>query len=231
MPILRCRDLSVRYDRQNALEGVSFDVTEGEYLCVVGENGSGKSTLLKCILGLTPLQSGSIALSVGRDQVGYLPQQTAIQRDFPASVEEVVRSGCLNEHCRSPFYTTRQKRRAAENMAKLQIEDIRKRSYRNLSGGQQQRVLLARALCAAHGLLFLDEPVAGLDPVVTGELYELICRLNREEGLTIVMVSHDIPAAVHYATHILHLERHPLFFGTTSDYLSTDEARRMLHAL
>ena len=116
-------------------------------------------------------------------------------------------------------------------MAKLQIEDIRKRSYRNLSGGQQQRVLLARALCAAHGLLFLDEPVAGLDPVVTGELYELICRLNREEGLTIVMVSHDIPAAVHYATHILHLERHPLFFGTTSDYLSTDEARRMLHAL
>ena len=229
MTMLDCREVCVQYDRHRALEDVTFTVQPGDYLCIAGENGSGKSTLLKAILGLVPVQSGRITLGVGRDSIGYLPQQSAIQRDFPASVSEVVLSGCLSEHTRSPFYTQSQKQRARAAMDRLELIPLRRHSYRNLSGGQQQRVLLARALCAANGLLFLDEPVAGLDPMVTQEMYDIIRRLNREEGMTVVMVSHDIPAAVRYATHILQLETKTLFFGHTNEYLNTDAAKRMLH--
>lgn len=228
MSILSCRGLSVRYDRHCVLEEVSFSVEPGDYLCIVGENGSGKSTLLKAILGLVPTESGCVCLQIGREQIGYLPQQSAIQRDFPASVTEVVLSGCLNRQKHSPFYTAAQKQRARQAMEKLQLLPLKKQSYRNLSGGQQQRVLLARALCAAGGLLFLDEPVAGLDPMVTREMYDIIHRLNRQEGMTVVMVSHDIPAAVRYADRILHLEKKPLFFGSTSEYLITEQAKKML---
>ena len=228
MKVLSCQGLSVRYERSFALEEVSFSISPGDYLCIVGENGSGKSTLLKTILGLVPAQSGCVTLGVGRECIGYLPQQSAIQRDFPASVWEVVLSGCRTQSKLSPFHTAAQKQRARGAMEKLRLIPLRKRSYRTLSGGQQQRVLLARALCAANGLLFLDEPVAGLDPVVTQEMYDIIARLNRQEGMSIVMVSHDIPAAVQYATHILHLKKKPLFFGATGDYLATEEARRML---
>ena len=229
MTMLDCQDVCVRYDRHRALEGVSFSVQPGDYLCIIGENGSGKSTLLKAILGLVPVQAGRISLGVKREDIGYLPQQSAIQRDFPASVSEIVLSGCLSEHTRSPFYTFQQKQRAQAAMDKLELSSLRKRSYRSLSGGQQQRVLLARALCAAHGLLFLDEPVAGLDPMVTQEMYDIICRLNREEGMTIVMVSHDIPAAVRYSNRILQLETRVLFFGPTQEYLRTEQAKQMLH--
>ena len=225
---MSCQGLSVRYERSFALEEVSFSISQGDYLCIVGENGSGKSTLLKTILGLLPPQSGCVTLGIDRECIGYLPQQSVIQRDFPASVWEVVLSGCRTQTKLSPFYTTAQKQRAHAAMERLHLTAFRKRSYRTLSGGQQQRVLLARALCAAKGLLFLDEPVAGLDPVVTQEMYDIIAQLNRQEGMSIVMVSHDIPAAVQYATHILHLKRKPLFFGTTGDYLATDAARRML---
>ncbi len=229
MTMLDCQDVCVRYDRHRALEEVSFSVQPGDYLCIVGENGSGKSTLLKAILGLIPVQAGRISLGVKREDIGYLPQQSAIQRDFPASVSEIVLSGCLSERTRSPFYTSEQKQRAQAAMDKLELSSLRKRSYRSLSGGQQQRVLLARALCAAHGLLFLDEPVAGLDPMVTQEMYDIICRLNRVEGMTIVMVSHDIPAAVRYSNRILQLETKVLFFGSTKEYLRTEQAKQMLH--
>lgn len=227
--MLDCQDVCVRYDRHPALENVSFRVQPGDYLCIVGENGSGKSTLLKAILGLVPIQSGRITLGVKREDIGYLPQQSAIQRDFPASVSEIVLSGCLSERTRSPFYTIEQKKRARSAMDRLELTSLRKRSYRSLSGGQQQRVLLARALCAAHGLLFLDEPVAGLDPMVTQEMYDIIYRLNQKEGMTIVMVSHDIPTAVRYSNRILQLETKVLFFGSTQEYLHTEQARQMLH--
>ena len=168
--LLACRDAVIGYDNTVAVNGVSFELERGDYLCIVGENGSGKSTLLKGILGLIPMRGGSVDFADGlrRTDIGYLPQQTQAQRDFPATVREVVLSGCLNGS-KGPFYSRTDRSLANKNMEKLSITNIANRSYRELSGGQQQRVLLARALCAAKELLLLDEPVTGLDPVVTAE--------------------------------------------------------------
>lgn len=222
MSILSCEHVSVAYDGRTVVQDVSFSVEQGEYLCIVGENGSGKSTLLKSILGLVPVRSGSISLAC-RDGIGYLPQSTPAQRDFPASVQEVVLSGCLGKKL---FYSKAARALAAQNMQELHIESIRKKSYRELSGGQQQRVLLARALCAARTLLLLDEPVTGLDPLVTAEMYETIRDLNRKRGLTVIMVSHDIAAAAKNADKILHLDAGVEFFGTAAAYLQSDVGRR-----
>ncbi|GHU83455.1 hypothetical protein AGMMS50284_7030 [Clostridia bacterium] len=155
-------------------------------------------------------------------EIGYLPQQTAIQKDFPASVYEVIISGRLGARGILPFYSFKDKILANENMQRLGITHLKHRCYRELSGGQQQRVLLARALCATKKLLLLDEPVSGLDPVVTQELYKLIAEINKKTGITIIMVSHDITCAVKYASHILHLKNKQLFFGKTVDYLASD---------
>ena len=218
--LIRCKDLTLAYETGVVLEGVDFTVRAGDYLCVVGENGSGKSTLIKALLGLLLPHSGHIAYTgVSGREIGYLPQQTALQKDFPASVYEVVLSGCANGLGRAPFYTKAQHARAEANLQRLGIGALKKASYRNLSGGQQQRVLLARALCATTKLLLLDEPVAALDPKATNDLYALIARLNREEGLTVIMVSHDVSCALHDATHVLQLsERGVAFFGTAAAY-------------
>ena len=228
--LLGCENLSLGYEGRSVLSGLSFHVHAGDYLCIVGENGSGKTTLMKAILGLLPPLSGQISLSGGlrREEIGYLPQQTPAQRDFPASVREVVLSGCLNRLGRRPFYTRQQKQQAAEAMERLGIQGLAATSYRSLSGGQQQRVLLARALCAAHRMLLLDEPAAGLDPGITEELYQLIHDLNRE-GMSILMISHDMQSALRYASHILHLAGKPLFFGRAADYRASDLGR--LYAL
>ena len=227
MALITCEGLTLGYENQKVVERLDFSVNEGDYLCIVGENGSGKSTLMKTILRLNTPLSGQIRMGEGLEptQIGYLPQQTEIQRDFPASVREIVLSGCLNRCGLRPFYSREEKRLAAENMEKMGVLELQKRCYRELSGGQQQRVLLARALCAARKVLLLDEPVAGLDPKVTAEMYALIQRLNREDGMTILMISHDIDAAVKYASHILHISHEPLFFGTTADYLRSDVGR------
>jgi zinc transport system ATP-binding protein len=214
------------YEGRPAVKDVSFELMAGDYLCIVGENGSGKSTLLKGILGLMKPWRGQIDLAGAT--VGYLPQQTAIQKDFPASVLEVVLSGCLRKRGLLPFYSKAEKDRAAMNMARLGIEPLSKQSFRALSGGQQRRVLLARALCAAENLLLLDEPMAGLDPVVTGELYDLIGQLNRERNMTIRMVSHDMSSALKYAGKILDMQTQAAFFGPTAEYLTTDICRRMV---
>ena len=226
--LLECRNVVMGYDGAAVVNSVSFELERGDYLCIVGENGSGKSTLLKGILGLIPLRGGSVGFSDGlkRTDIGYLPQQTQAQHDFPATVREVVLSGCLNGS-RGPFYSRADRNLANKNMEKLSVTDIARRSYRELSGGQQQRVLLARALCAAKELLLLDEPVTGLDPVVTAEFYCLIKKLNRDSGIAVIMVSHDIECAVENANKILHLgERGVEFFGTTEDYLKSDAGRR-----
>lgn len=226
--LLECRKVVMGYDGAAVVNSVSFELERGDYLCIVGENGSGKSTLLKGILGLIPLRGGSVGFSDGlkRTDIGYLPQQTQAQRDFPATVREVVLSGCLNGS-RGPFYSSADRNLANKNMEKLSVTDIARRSYRELSGGQQQRVLLARALCAAKELLLLDEPVTGLDPVVTAEFYCLIKKLNRDSGIAVIMVSHDIECAVENANKILHLgERGVEFFGTTEDYLKSDAGKR-----
>ena len=214
--------LSVGYDGIPVEKDLSFSINRGDYLCIVGENGSGKTTLMKTLLGLIPPVSGRVVFEAegpGNKGIGYLPQQTIVQRDFPASVTEIVLSGCQGKSGLRPFYNKEEKNLARANMEKMGILQLKDRSYRELSGGQQQRVLLARALCATKNLLLLDEPVSGLDPKVTMEMYDLIRKLN-DEGITIIMITHDIQVATMYASHILHLGAKQ-FFGTTDEYLSS----------
>ncbi len=222
MAMLTAKDLSLGYGSDVILKGLNFEVNKGNYLCIVGENGSGKSTLMKTILGLNPPAGGEIVWGDGlqQNEIGYLPQQTVVQKDFPASVKEIVLSGCQGRMGRRPFYNKEEKQLAEENIEKMGISALKDRCYRDLSGGQQQRVLLARALCATRKLMLLDEPVSGLDPKVTAEMYALIKSLN-DEGTTIIMISHDINAAVRYATHILHIGD-KLFFGTKKEYLNSE---------
>lgn len=226
MAQLSCQNLTVGYDGRTVLQGLNFEVNPGDYLCILGENGSGKSTLMKTILGLQAPISGTILTGDGlrKNEIGYLPQQTQAQKDFPASVREIVLSGCQGRCGSRPFYSKEEKRLAEENIGKMGIGSLAKRCYRELSGGQQQRVLLARALCATRKMLLLDEPVSGLDPRVTAEMYGLIETLNREEGITVMMISHDISAALKYASHILHIGD-SVFFGTKADYLQSPQGK------
>ena len=225
-----CKNVSLGYENHIVSEGIDFTAAQGDYLCIVGENGAGKSTLMKALLGLHPPLSGKIEFSDGlkQNEIGYLPQQNHFQRDFPASVQEVVISGCLNRCGLRPFYCRSEHEMARAKMEKLGIWPLRERCYRELSGGQQQRVLLARALCATRRLLLLDEPVSGLDPSAAAEMYAIIRRLNRDEGITVLMISHDILAAAREADHILHLAHRPLFFGSTEDYHRSDVGRAFL---
>ncbi len=225
MAQLICKDVSLGYEGKSIAQDINFEVNKGDYLCIVGENGSGKSTLVKALLHQIQPLSGKIETAEGFSlkDIGYLPQQTEVQRDFPASVMEIVQSGCIRR-CKGPFYGAREKQIAKQNMQKLDILSLSKKCYRELSGGQQQRVLLCRALCAAKKLLLLDEPVTGLDPVVTSEMYSLIANLN-QEGITVIMVSHDIAAALKYASHILHIAQEQLFFGKKQDYLKSEAGK------
>lgn len=219
MPQLICSGVTLGYGSQEILSGLSFEVNAGDYLCIVGSNGSGKTTLMKTILGLTKPLGGTIEFSdgVSRTEIGYLPQQTDVQRDFPAAVKEIVISGCLGRAGFRPFYTKADKALAERSMERMNITSLKNRCYRELSGGQQQRVLLARALCATQKILLLDEPVAGLDPKVTADMYELIDGLNKKDGVTVIMISHDIDKALKYASHILHIGTDN-FFGTREEY-------------
>ena len=225
MALIRTEKLTLSYENMTVIENLDFEVKSGDYLCIVGENGSGKSTLVKALLGLKKPVGGLIEFGDGllQKEIGYLPQQTSAQRDFPASVSEVVISGCLNSRGIRPFYSAKERKKASENIKLLGLSDLKNRSYRELSGGQQPRVLLARALCATKKLLLLDEPVTGLDPMVTAEMYELISKINKS-GVTVIMVTHDISAAIRYASHILCMregaEEH--FFGTTEEFLKSD---------
>ena len=225
MAYITVKDLAVGYDRIAIEEHINFKVDKGDYLCIVGENGSGKSTLMKTLLGLRPPIAGEIVMGddLKPGEIGYLPQQTEVQKDFPASVKEIVISGCQVKCGLRPFYNKEEKKLAEESMKRMAITDLANRSFRALSGGQKQRVLLARALCATGKLLVLDEPVAGLDPKVTAQMYELIESLNKE-GITIIMVSHDMEAALQYSTHILHMGK-KIFFGTKEEYLHSDSGK------
>lgn len=228
---IQCNHVTLSYENQVVVSDLSFTVREGEYLCIIGENGTGKSTLMKGLLGLKKPASGSIMLGTGirRSQIGYVPQQTPVQRDFPASVWEVVLSGCLNSRGLRPGFGAKEKALAEEKMDLLGIRDLKKKSFRNLSGGQRQRVLLARSLCAAKKLILLDEPTAGLDPLATEEFYHLLLDLNRELKITVVMVSHAIQEALGHADHILYLSQTSYFYGTTQAYLDSDAADQFLN--
>ncbi len=218
MAEVKVQDLSLGYEGDILVEKLNFEVNSGDYLCIVGENGSGKSTLMRTLLGLQKPITGDIEFGEGLDskQIGYLPQQTVVQKDFPASVKEIVLSGFQGRMGLRPFYTAAEKKEALDNMERLGITELKNRCYRELSGGQQQRVLLARALCATKRILLLDEPVSGLDPAAQTQMYRIIRRLNKE-GVTIIMISHDVHASLHFASHILHMGS-KAFFGTTEEF-------------
>ena len=228
MSLIDFNKVTIGYDGKSVISDLTFQIKPNEYVCIVGENGSGKTTLMKCLLGLIPPLSGKITFGDGltQNEIGYLPQKTVLQKDFPASVEEVVLSGCLNKK-HTLFYSKGQKKTAEKNMELTGITDIRKNCFRELSGGQQQRALLARALCATTKLLILDEPVTGLDPVASADMYNLVKNLYKE-GITVIMVSHDITAAVNNATKILHLSKDNYFFGSTHQYLHSDVGKKFL---
>ena len=227
MPQIICENASLGYENRPIVKNLSFSVSAGDYLCIVGENGSGKSTLMKTILNLTPPLAGSIRMEgLSSTEIGYLPQQTQVQRDFPASVQEIVLSGFQGRCGLRPFYTKAEKELARQNMERIGIASLTRRCYRDLSGGQQQRVLLARALCATRKCLLLDDPVSGLDPKATVQMYDIISQLHRE-GITIIMISHDMNAALDQATHILHIGE-KLFFGTREEYLHSGIGRSFL---
>lgn len=228
MALLTVKDLTIGYESRVVLKNLNFSVKEGDYLCIVGENGCGKTTLMKTLVHLNDPLGGQIELGDGlkKNEIGYLPQQTDVQKDFPASVEEIVLSGCQSRCGLRPFYNREDKRLARDNMERMGVLALRRRCFRELSGGQQQRVLLSRALCATQKLLFLDEPVSGLDPRVSAQLYDLITSLNRE-GITIIMISHDLDAALERASHILHIGKN-VFFGTKEAYLNSEEGKLFL---
>ena len=226
--LIVCRDVSLGYEGQTVLSHLNLTIRDGDYLCIVGDNGSGKSTLLRGLLGLLAPQSGEIlrAPELERGAVGYLPQQTRAQRDFPATVLEVALSGCLNQKGSRFFYTRAQKSQALMNLGKLGVLEWKDKSYRELSGGQQQRVLLARALCAAGRLLILDEPITGLDPAAAQDLYKTLSYLNTKEGMAIVMVTHDLGPALRSARSVLHVGQRGTFLGPVADYLASPQGRR-----
>ncbi len=232
MALLECKNVSLAYEGKSIVSGLNFRVEKGDYLCIVGENGSGKTTLMKALLGLRGVSEGEIKFGDGlsHKKIGYLPQQSELQRDFPATVREVVLSGFLGGCGLRPFYSKSEKKMADENMQRLGISGLSLRCYRELSGGQQQRVLLARALCATGQLLLLDEPVAGLDPKVSAEMYSLVEDLNKNCKITVIMISHDINSAVKYSSHILHVGQTPLFFGRTEDYVKSNVSRGFINS-
>ncbi|MDD5899189.1 MAG: metal ABC transporter ATP-binding protein [Clostridia bacterium] len=224
MALITCEKACFAYEGRNVIQDLDLSIERGEYLCVIGENGSGKSTLIKGLLGLLAPVRGRVSYGDGltRSEIGYLPQRTDVQNDFPASVWEVVTSGCRG---RSLFLNAGMRRTAQRSIELLGIDGIRNRSFMELSGGQQQRALLARALCATRSLLLLDEPVAGLDPLVTREMYGIISMLHREHQLTIVMISHDIGAALRFSDRILHMSQSGIFLGTPQDYRQSELGR------
>lgn len=229
MELISCENVTLKYQSYTVCDNLNFTVGDGDYLCIVGENGSGKSTLVNALLSLKECSEGKITFKDGLSvsQIGYLPQTTQIEKDFPASVFEVVLSGCL-AHTKGPFYKKEQKRQTQKVIDLLNINDIKKKSFSSLSGGQKQRVLLARALCAAKKVLLLDEPISGLDPIATAKMYDIINTLNREYKMTIIVVSHDLEAALKYATHILHINHSSSFFGTTEEYQNSSIAKNYL---
>lgn len=228
MSLITVRQLTVGYEGMAVAKNISFCVDQGDYLCIVGENGSGKSTLMKTLLRLQEPLGGEIRFGDGlkRNEIGYLPQQTITQKDFPASVKEIVLSGFQGQCGLRPFYTRKEKKQAMENMERMEIAQLSGRCYRELSGGQQQRVLLARALCATRKILLLDEPVSGLDPKVTAEMYELISKLN-QSGIAVIMISHDLTAVINYCKHVLHIGN-ILFHGTREEYLQCEAGKHFL---
>lgn len=221
MSQLVCKNIAIAYEKENVVDDFSMEVEKGDYISVIGENGTGKSSLLKGILGIIPLKRGEVTFSDGvkRNNIGYLSQQNPMQMDFPASCYEVVLSGCLTRKGILPWFSKSEKEKAIKNMEKLGITELIHKSFSELSGGQRQRVLLARALCATDKIIFLDEPITGLDPIACRDFYNIIEKLNKEMKITIIMITHDVDNALKYSNKVLHMHKYKYFFGNKADYL------------
>ncbi len=230
MKLITSKNLTFSYDGKIVADNLNFTINKGDYLCIIGENGAGKSTLIKGLLRLKKQTTGQIIFENGlkSNEIGYLPQRTDYHRNFPASVKEVVFSGYLNKMGIKGFFGKNEKSIIYDNMKKIGVFDIRKKCFSDLSGGQQQRVLLARALCATTKVILLDEPTIGLDPIITTEFYDLVNKINKEYNITVIMVSHDINQTIKHSSHILHIQKKQLFFGTTKDYLESDIGKKFI---
>jgi len=225
-PLLEVTDLCIGYDGKSIIDDIGFELTSGSYLCIIGENGAGKSTFLKTISGLQKPIYGTARFNLQRREIGYLPQQAALRHDFPASAKEIISSGALSRgKWYRPFLSKEEKERITWAAEKTGVISFWGKCFRELSGGQQQRVLLARALVTAKNAVILDEPTAGLDPEATKEFYEFLVKINRDDKITIIMVTHDIEDAKKHATHMLELKNQKpgceesYFFGTVSEYM------------
>lgn len=203
MAQITVKNLSAYYENREIFKDMSFSVDKGDYLCITGDNGSGKTTLMRLLLGFPVKHTGSV-LFEGDKKIGWLSQSNEVRSDFPASVFEVVLSGFAGKSFFGTFYTKKQKSAAVECMKKLEIENLKDRAFCELSGGQRQRVRLCRCLVADCSILFLDEPVTGLDSDSVSEMYSIIKKLN-SEGITVVMITHDISRAKSDAKHILNI--------------------------
>ena len=228
MKVLECENLCLGYEGMTVVENASFSVEEGDYICILGRNGAGKSTFVKGLLGLIPATSGKVTYEKGmKSKIGYVPQFMVLQKDFPATVHEVVMSGFTGSLGRKLFFSKAQNEKVKEILEKLNLSEYDKASFSSLSVGQKQRILLARAVCADSKVLFLDEPASGLDPAASAEFYNIISDLNSNEGVTVIMISHDINGALRNGKKILHIDKEIEFFGSTKEYLKTDSYRRL----
>ena len=225
--LIQCCNASFGYDGHLVVRELNFSINTKDFLCIAGENGSGKTTLIRGLLQLISPMEGTITFSpeFGKAGIGYLSQEVIAKKDFPAGVFEIVLSGNLGKMGLRPFYTSAEKHLAEEHLQQLGIADLKNCCFRELSGGQQRRVLLARSLCAAQKLLVLDEPFSGLDPLISAELYQLLKKINREMGMAIIMVSHDIEVA-DCATHALHLQKRQIFFGSMKEYRQSETGKK-----
>lgn len=229
MALINVNNIYLSYEKINVLSNLSFSVYDNDYLCIIGDNGTGKTTLMRSLLGLKRVSEGEITFNnINKNQIGYLAQQSDLQKDFPATVKEIVLSGCINRNGIYPFYTTKDKKNAIDAMNTLGILDLKEKCYRELSGGQQQRVLLARAICSSKKLIFLDEPTTGLDPAMTTEFFSLIKKMNEDLSISVVMVTHDTYCASKYSKHILYLHDNSYFYGETKDFFNTEEGRNYI---
>lgn len=221
--LINIKNLSINYGDCSIINNLSFDINEGDFLCIVGPNGSGKSTLIKAIIGEVKYSSGSIIFSpsIKQNAIGYLPQNNKINESFPATVTEIIATGCLNRH---HFMNKEMKQKITQTIKTLHIASIKDKEFSELSGGQRQKVLLARALCATSKLLILDEASNNLDYNSKISFYKMLKKLNETDNLTIVMVTHDLDHNNLLGNKILSLDRDQPFFGSTKEYI------RRIHA-
>lgn len=220
MNLIEIKNLTLGYEKQSVIKNVNMSIDENDFICIVGPNGAGKSTLVKGILGLIkPMKGKVIYNNLKQNFIGYMPQETKIDSNFPASVLEIVLSGTLNRLGFKCFYTKKEKEIALANLKLLGISNLKDKNFCDLSGGQRQKVLLARSLCASKKLLILDEPSNNLDSKSKKELYKNIVDLNKNKGMTIIMITHDLDHDNLIGNKILSLRENDIFFGSTEEFV------------